>query len=439
MSPGLEAARVVSEVARRAGENAAVKALNHFDESGTAARLQGAVTQAGGLIRGAPAEMRPVPRDSDNRAAAACLRGLGVSDAALVKAFNPTEGVAFSSAGNPVFVGRDSEGTARSMYRLDPSSNALQAVAGSDPRYGVSLQGENERLVVYNHPVSMLCESCTERPGVPSDHRLSVSTAPAESIALYLEAHPGVSRVELRLDAQTVASVTNGLAGMGFYGPEQARYVNPVPLRPPEAVILPDGQRAMVCGEPDHVAGLMNVWQGDNSLGYRGTCGLVSCQNVLRLFGTAASEDELVRYASQRKLCMADRTPEYSGGTNGPMRARILDEWGLPALVEKNPSPDRMAAAFDEGHGVIVGVNAGILWNDANYYGIGQSNHVVTVTGTARDQEGGLLGVYICDSGRNEDDDAGRFVPTDLWRDAVDVLGSTAVITIRSRKGGQEE
>jgi hypothetical protein len=47
--------------------------------------------------------------------------------------------------------------------------------------------------------------------------------------------------------------------------------------------------------------------------------------------------------------------------------------------------------AVQYGRGVIAAVNAGVLWSDPRALGHGQANHVVTITGVARDPDDGAL------------------------------------------------
>lgn len=88
---------------------------------------------------------------------------------------------------------------------------------------------------------------------------------------------------------------------------------------------------------------------------------------------------------------------------------------------------------MQEGHGVIAALNAGVLWGDASFLGDGQTNHVVTLTGVARDPyDGALEGVYINDSGNGQ---SGAFVSLHLMTTAFVRTGGFCVVTDEARAG----
>lgn len=436
MTPALETG-VAGQLARTAGLTVASKTLNHFDESGTADRLRSLAAQASAAGRATNSVAVPKP-DADNLAAAGYLRAQGVDDRLLITAFQRETGFAFGSGGLPAFVGRDSNGEVRYLATLG-ADGGLHVAPGSDSRFGMHLAGESDRLAYYAHPVSMLQDvSNRMREGSSvSENLLAATDQPAECLLQFISTHPEVRQIEIRMQAESAHAVAAALEPLGFTQTEADQRLSvtgPIPIRPPEPCELPDGRRAVVTGEPQKLAEVLKAVQGDNTLGFQGTCGIVSCGNVMRIFGTRASEDELVYYAALRGLCDAGSSPEFSGATNAHSRSQLLAEWGLSTRVIERPSAETLARGFEEGHGVIVSVNAGILWDNANFYGNGFSNHAVTMTGTARDESGRLLGVYICDSGRRSSDDSARFVPIDLWRDAIDVPGGSANVTDRSRR-----
>src|SRR5262249_7192850 len=82
------------------------------------------------------------------------------------------------------------------------------------------------------------------------------------------------------------------------------------------------------------------------------------------------------------------------------------------------------------GRGVIIAVNAGLLWGEAGYVESGAVNHVVTVTGAVYSEvEGELLGFYIADSGRHKVSDMTRFVDIASSRAAANVQSAYAIYT----------
>lgn len=200
--------------------------------------------------------------------------------------------------------------------------------------------------------------------------------------------------------------------------------------------VLPESNReVLVLGDVVQCREL-NHRQGDNPFGFLGTCGLVCCEDVLRQFGIDVTEAEVVRHALGRGLCTVTDDPAACGGTSEAWQARILSEAGIPARVETHGGLSELAEWVQEGRGIIVEVNAGELWNDANAYEHGQANHAIVVTGAGIDPRSGqLLGFYVNDSGRGYPGDSGRFVPADLMQRMWVNAGGNAVLTELMRAG----
>jgi len=193
---------------------------------------------------------------------------------------------------------------------------------------------------------------------------------------------------------------------------------------------LPDGRDSITIGDPEGYAEF-NHRQGDNTLGYQGTCGIVSCENVLKRYGKDVSEDDLVRFAADpdREWCTMDESDQDLNGATIPLdRARILGEHGVMAHVERNQTIDNLAEHIENDHGVIASVNAGELWDDPDSSAPpGRTNHAVTVTGTARNPETEeLQGFYINDSGTGE---SGKFLDVDKMRDAWQDCGGKLTVS----------
>src|SRR6185437_3207016 len=151
--------------------------------------------------------------------------------------------------------------------------------------------------------------------------------------------------------------------------------------------VLPDGRDTVVIGDPEGDKAFTHR-QGENLLGFRNTCGLCSCENVLRSFGRDVNETDIVVFAAQRGLCNidgADRDPAGCGGTSPEGIAEILTRYGIPASAHYGDSLEELAANLEQGRSVIIGVNAGVLWDDPNSDSGGPANHGITVTGVARD------------------------------------------------------
>jgi hypothetical protein len=190
--------------------------------------------------------------------------------------------------------------------------------------------------------------------------------------------------------------------------------------------VLPDGKAIWVSGDPEGFK-RFNHLQGDNPYGFQGTCGLVSCEDVLRQFGVEVTEADVVGHAIRHGLCVTDGDPASCGGTTVADQVQILKDYGVPAHYEVERSLADLGEFVEHGHGIIIGVNAGILWNDAAYFGDGSANHAIVVTGMAREiATGQIAGFYINDSGVPQ---SGRFVDAETMQQAWVDAGGSCVVT----------
>lgn len=193
--------------------------------------------------------------------------------------------------------------------------------------------------------------------------------------------------------------------------------------------VLPDNTEVLVVGDVERFRDC-NHKQGANELGFLGTCGLVSCEDVLRQFGIETTETAIVNYAARHGLCEISATPPECGGTTEYSQARLLTELGVPAHAEFGNSQEQLAQYIEEGRGAIIEVNAGELWDSPEHLGFGEMNHAVVVTGVARNTiTGEIEGFFINDSGRGYPGDSGRFVDADVMRYAWEAAGGTCVVT----------
>lgn len=191
--------------------------------------------------------------------------------------------------------------------------------------------------------------------------------------------------------------------------------------------VLPDGREAVVFGDVERFTDYGHR-QGDNPFGFQGTCGLCSCECVLRQFDIEITEADLVAHAIARGLCVADGRPEMCGATSVGDQIRILSDFGVPAYQERAGSLEDLAADLEQGRGVIILLDAGTLWDDPNHYE-GRANHAITPIGVARDPaDGSIHGFYVNDSGTG---DRGRFVDSAVMEAAWLQTGGSRVITDR--------
>lgn len=154
------------------------------------------------------------------------------------------------------------------------------------------------------------------------------------------------------------------------------------------------------------VTGKSLDYRQGKAAGYQGTCGLCSCENILRLAGVDVSEQDIVEFAIKSGLCTDKSCEEENGGTNYLDRKEILDAFGIASSLFPQELPV-IEKAVISGRGVIISVDAGCLWGDASYL---NKLHAVTVTSVDYDKEGRLENFHICDSGAGNYD---MIVPAD--------------------------
>lgn len=215
-----------------------------------------------------------------------------------------------------------------------------------------------------------------------------------------------------------------------FWAQDHTPEIGPQADVPRHLDALPDGREVVVIGDVERLKDF-NHLQGDNGLGFQGTCGIVSCQDILRQFGVEVSEDDLVRHAASRGLCNLEGGAGDCGGTTVFDQAQLLHDWGVSATVETNGTLESLAEAVESGRGTIAEVNAGVLWDRADAYGDGGPNHAIVVTGVARDASTGeVVGVYINDSGVP---DSGKFIDAATFNAAWAEAGGLTVSTLAAR------
>lgn len=171
---------------------------------------------------------------------------------------------------------------------------------------------------------------------------------------------------------------------------------------------------------------------GEGIEGFRGTCGLVCCENILRMAGVHITESDIITYAMTNKrgmryLCTVDQDPNSNGGTYAEDRQAILSHFGIESKVEYSTNLEEIAGYVAEGRGVIASVDAYSLW-----YGSPTTVpawHAITITSVERDvYTNEILGFYICDSGSGNMDSA-RKVSAEWFASALQVTGGELNIT----------
>ncbi len=244
--------------------------------------------------------------------------------------------------------------------------------------------------------------------------------------------------------------------------PEQKSEVSEVANRPPETTKevaeqpllskmeikdVPNCTNAITHGNPFELSKKMDSQQGDTDLRMRGNCGIVSARNLIAMNGVNISERNLTKYASEAGLCEnSKRLPANErGGTKSSERQELLEIFGVKTekwmATDSDTTLDKIADALDRGHGGILSLNAGILYDNPNMSAVNaegkpMSNHVVTLLGAVRDGTSNeVKGFYICDSGTGE---ACKYVDSDRLKKSFFSVENACVQMSKERMRGIE-
>lgn len=171
---------------------------------------------------------------------------------------------------------------------------------------------------------------------------------------------------------------------------------------------------------------------GEGVEDFLGTCGLVSCENILRMAGVQITEEEIVTYARANNWCTKNNISTKNGGTSPWDRQAILSHYGIDSRVESFTDVEQIATYVAEGRGVIVSTEAYTLWNgDKPRFKAPTvpGRHAVTVTSVERDTvTDEIVAFYICDSGSKNSDSARR-VSVKLFSRALQAVGGSINVT----------
>lgn len=219
-----------------------------------------------------------------------------------------------------------------------------------------------------------------------------------------------------------------------------AREIREIPHRL-EAEIrtdIPGLDEAFVWGDPFRLGEILDGYQGfDNPYGAYGTCGENSVANICKIAGMNVTEPEVVKYAMENDLCEKYDPKCLGGGTTIGDKVSLLEHFGLESHCEfaaETATPERLAEAIEGGHGVLLGLNSGILqdreWKVYNDQGEIVAGHAVCLTGTVRDMDHNLKGFFLCDSSAQTNDSTHIFVPIEKFNACyTNVKDACAVIT----------
>ncbi len=194
---------------------------------------------------------------------------------------------------------------------------------------------------------------------------------------------------------------------------------------------IADGVEILVYGYPK--ANELDYMQGNAVEDYAGTCALTSIANLATQANQSLSEAQVVQRAIDNRWCVTDSTvSDYQrGGSNYVGQRALLDSYGIRNGLIQGYNEQGIANLIKGGRGVIIGLNAGKLWDDVQYLDGGGVNHVVTVTGVACEAATGAInGFYIADSGRGLVSDMTRYLSLADFRRNANVANAYSIYTI---------
>ena len=201
----------------------------------------------------------------------------------------------------------------------------------------------------------------------------------------------------------------------------------------------------------EHIDG-MAYTQGNNELGYEGTCGPTSVANSLnRVMDTNKfTENDMVKTAADNKLCYTTGLPENCGGTSTGNIVDLVDKVTTPEdnitteVYEYGNalSVDELADKLKDSNTVaMVGVDSSTLWdtrgdvtNSSLFGGVDSdySDHWIMVDKPVYGDDGKLEGFSIVDSGGGESFvDRDKFEAMYIGNDNFQVKDPTSIIINR--------
>ena len=178
--------------------------------------------------------------------------------------------------------------------------------------------------------------------------------------------------------------------------------------------------------------------QGNNELGYQGTCGLTSVANALNtVFNSKEySENSVVKFANECHMCSRiEETHSYelAGGTTtrdleSVLRNIDIKDKGIEfKTLEYNNAPSIYELAellHDSENVAIVGVDSATLWDERDaslswlFMGpeVDASDHWILVESPVYSEKGELEGFNIVDSGGGESFVSAEKIQFDVYR-----------------------
>ena len=154
-----------------------------------------------------------------------------------------------------------------------------------------------------------------------------------------------------------------------------------------------------VFNTPEETGKVLDSCQGKLD-GFWGTCGCMSCVNILKLAGIDISEEELVTYAATHSNMSGESLCTYghadyaaNGGTTSLDRKNILEAYGVKSELVP-ASIDNIFRAVGQGKGVIASVHADYLYEGKIS---ADDRHAIIIT-SVKYKNGKPYSIITCDS-----------------------------------------
>lgn len=179
----------------------------------------------------------------------------------------------------------------------------------------------------------------------------------------------------------------------------------------------PEQPERQIIGDP---AGDAQFWREQQ---YPDTCAVVAQDGVIEKHKGISPGEETLRYEAYHKGW-------YRAGGGTPMgdMGKLLESHDVPVAFRGRGDMDRLKTELEEGRDVLVGLDAGYLWQDADSIGEG---HAVWVTGLEIDGDQNITDVYLNDSGNPAIGGGGK-VPSEIFQNAWSKADNYMAVTLRS-------
>ena len=194
---------------------------------------------------------------------------------------------------------------------------------------------------------------------------------------------------------------------------------------------------------------LISLEQGQNDLGYEGTCGPTTISNSLNtLFGGSEyNENSVLHAAVDNGLCSTDIDSAVAGGVDPQQMVEIYETLEPERIeVEHFEGDDALTQAqiadrLDSGNVVDIFVDSATLWDERESADgfLGKPSvawdHAIQVVGAERDEQGEISGWHIADSSGHDEQfvDAEKFNRMYVGDDDFEVINPQCFVISKTQ------